>query len=120
MGPLVAQRESLLARRPRAQEVERVLARQRLVELASCTGTLLDRTLVLWGSEVSKGNTHSHTDMPFLLAGHAPGWKMGRVLNFGSRPHNDLLVSVLQGFGGKQAMFGDPTYFTAPLAGLNG
>ena len=85
---------------------------------AEGAGNLLDRTLVLWGSEVSKGNIHSHTDMPFVLAGHATGWKMGRVLDFGTRPHNDLLVSILHGFGGGQAQFGDPAFNSGPLAGL--
>ena len=109
-----------LAKRDGWQAEQLAYLLKSLKETAEAGGTLLDRTLVLWGSEVSKGNTHSHTDMPFLLAGHAAGWKMGRVINFGSRPHNDLLLSVLQGFGGKQTTFGDPAFFTAPLAGLNG
>jgi hypothetical protein len=82
------------------------------------SGNLLDSTLLLWGSEVSKGNTHSHTDMPFLVAGHAAGWKMGRVLTYGSRPHNDLLASILQDFGSTAVGFGDVAYNTAPLPSL--
>ncbi len=91
----------------------------RLKSTSEGGGNLLDNSLVLWGSEVSEGNIHSHTDMPFLVAGHATKWKMGRVVKFDvARPHNDLLLSVLQGFGGAHTTFGDPQYITGPLPGL--
>ena len=99
-----------------AQQLAYLLGR--LKATAEGSGNLLDNTLVMWGSEVSRGNLHSHTDMPFLFAGHATRWTMGRVLDFTSRPHNDLLVSLLQGYGGSQTVFGDPAFFTAPLTGL--
>ena len=80
---------------------------------------MLDNSLVFWGSEVAEGNVHSHSDMPFLVAGHATNWKMGQVVKFdGGRPHNDLLLTMLQGFGGMQTSFGDPAFFTGPLTGL--
>ena len=34
---------------------------------------MLDNTVLLWGSEVSVGNTHSHVDMPIVLAGGCAG-----------------------------------------------
>jgi hypothetical protein len=37
------------------------------------TGTVLDNTLVIWGSEVGKGNTHAMDNVPFTLAGSAGG-----------------------------------------------
>ncbi|HEU5060520.1 MAG TPA: DUF1552 domain-containing protein, partial [Kofleriaceae bacterium] len=36
-------------------------------------GTMLDHSLVLLASEVSDGNTHSHDQMPFILAGRGGG-----------------------------------------------
>jgi hypothetical protein len=82
-------------------------------------GNLLENTLVFWGSEVAEGNLHSHNDMPFLVAGGGAKWKMGRVLKFDvARPHNDLLLSILQGLGGTHASFGDPAFVTGPLTGL--
>lgn len=82
-------------------------------------GSVLDSSLVWFGSELSKGNVHAHDDMPFILAGGAPGWRMGRFVRFaGAPPHNNLLVSILQAFGGTQTSFGNPEYCSGPLAGL--
>jgi hypothetical protein len=55
-----------------------------------------------------------------VLAGGAGGaWKTGRYLNFaGKVPHNNLLVSILNGMGVATNTFGDPTYCTGPLAEL--
>ncbi|MBL9038840.1 MAG: DUF1552 domain-containing protein [Archangium sp.] len=83
------------------------------------TGTpLLDNTLVFLGSDVSRGNVHAHDDMPFLLAGHAAGWRMGRYLRYNGQSHNNLLVSMLQGFGGSDTTFGDANFCTGALTGL--
>ncbi|HEU4406037.1 MAG TPA: DUF1552 domain-containing protein [Polyangiaceae bacterium] len=82
--------------------------------------TMLDNTAVLLGSELSRGNTHSHSNMNFVLAGGAAGaWRTGRYLNYeGVVPHNNLLVSILNGMGVEGTTFGDPTYCTGPLAEL--
>jgi len=80
--------------------------------------TMLQNSLLLWGSDVSQGNTHSHDNMPFVVAGHATGWRMGRYVRFGGLNHNNLLVSMLQGFGGTANTFGDPAFCTGPLSGL--
>ena len=81
-------------------------------------GTLLDHTLVLWCSELAQGNTHSHANMPFLMAGGGAGWSMGRYLQFDSRPHNDLLLSMAQAFGVGGNTFGDPVFNTGPIESL--
>ncbi|MBE2250075.1 MAG: DUF1552 domain-containing protein [Myxococcus sp.] len=81
-------------------------------------GTLLDNTLVFQGSDVSRGNVHSHDDMPHLLAGGAAGWQMGRFVRFGGQQHNNLLVSILNAFGGTHTTWGDPAFCTGPLRGL--
>jgi hypothetical protein len=36
-----------------------------------------------------------------------------------SQPHNNLLVSLLNVFGGTDKTFGDPKYCTGPLAGIS-
>ena len=81
-------------------------------------GTVLDNTLVFLGSDVAKGNLHSHDDMPFLVAGHATGWTMGRYLRFNGLPHNNLLLSMMQGYGSTATTFGDSAFCSGPLAGL--
>ena len=83
-------------------------------------GTMLDHTVVMLGSELARGNTHSHTDAPFLLAGSAGGhFKTGQHLSFdGKHPHNDLLVSLLHSMGADTNTFGMPEYCTGALPGL--
>lgn len=81
-------------------------------------GTLLDHTLVFQGSDVSRGNVHSHDDMPHLLAGGGGGWQMGRFVRFSGQQHNNLLVSILNAFGGAHTSWGDPAFCTGPLRGL--
>ena len=80
--------------------------------------TLLDNTLVFQGSDVSRGNVHSHDDMPHLLAGGAGGWSMGRYVKFQGQQHNNLLVSILNAFGGTHTTWGDAAFCTGPLRGL--
>jgi hypothetical protein len=63
-------------------------------------GTMLDNSLVVWGSELGKGNSHSFEKMPFVVAGGAAGkLKTGRYLQFNGVEHNRLLVSLAQLMG---------------------
>ncbi len=84
-------------------------------------GTMLDNTVVVLGSEIAWGNSHSHSDAPFLLAGSAGGYfATGRRLHFdGQQFHNDLLISLLHSMGVEASTFGNPTYCTGPLSGLS-
>ncbi len=80
--------------------------------------SVLDNSLLMWGSELSRGNTHSHIDMPFVFAGHALGWRTNRYLRFSNRDHNDLLLSIFLGFGGSGTTYGDPKFGSGELTGL--
>lgn len=92
---------------------------QELESIQEMDGTkVLDHTLVLWGSDVSKGDEHSHVDMPFVLAGGGAGFRMGRFPTWSRAYHNDLLVSIVNGFGGSLTTYGEPTYCRGPLANL--
>lgn len=82
-------------------------------------GTMLDNTLILWCSEIARGNTHSHKDMPFLMMGSNGGYfKTGRYLQYQNASHTDLLISILQSFGMDVSSFGDPRFSNGPLSGL--
>lgn len=85
------------------------------------SGTMLDNTVVVMMSELAKGSSHSHRDVPFLLAGGAGGAIAGnRYLRFpGNTPHNNLLVSLMNAMGVPGTTFGDPAFCTGPLAGLS-
>jgi hypothetical protein len=86
--------------------------------------SLLDESVVFFGSNLSNPATHRTDDMPFLLAGGGGGLKTGRWLDYRGpsklefRSHNDLLVSLFNLFGDPRTTFGNPTFCTGPLANL--
>ncbi len=82
-------------------------------------GTMLDNTVVVLGSEIARGNTHSHFDQHYVVAGGAGGaLKQGQHLHYGDRPHSDLLLTLLHAMGIEAATFGDPAFVTGPLTEL--
>jgi hypothetical protein len=72
-------------------------------------GTLLDHALVLYGSGMSDGNQHNHTDLPIVVAGGASGrLKGGRHLRHPKNtPMANLLVAMLDTLGIPTDKFGD-------------
>jgi len=72
--------------------------------------SLLDESVVFFGSEVSNPATHSKQQMPFLLAGGGGGLRGGRWLTYDGVSHNDLLVAILSLFDESVLTFGDPRY----------
>jgi len=90
----------------------------RLSQIPEGSGTVLDNTLVVWGNEVSEGNTHSHQSIPFLLAGGGWYFRTGRSLQYSNASHNDLLVSVLNAMGVPATTFGQADLCDGPLSGL--
>jgi len=75
-------------------------------------GSLLDHSMVLYGSSICDGNAHTHHNLPLVLAGGAAGRiKGGRHIVYGKEtPMNNLLVSMLDlaGVPGVES-FGDST-----------
>jgi len=75
-------------------------------------GTLLDRTLILFGSNMGNSNQHVHYDVPHVLVGGANGkLKGGRHLAYPSKqvPTGNLLLSVLDQFDIHLDKIGDST-----------
>ena len=73
-------------------------------------GTLLDNTMVLFGSNLSNANSHDTTNLPILLAGG--GFKHGQHLAFDCRnntPLANLYVSMLQQYGMEVDRFASST-----------
>lgn len=64
-------------------------------------GSLLDHSLILYGSALSDGNLHLYTDLPLLLvAGGGAGIKGGRHVRFqGGVPMTNLLLTMLDKAG---------------------
>jgi hypothetical protein len=80
--------------------------------------TLLDESVVFFGSQQQSPATHQKDHMPFLLAGGGGGLEGGRVLSFEGQSHNDLLTSLANLFGDTRTTFGDLEYCSGPLSGL--
>ena len=74
-------------------------------------GTLLDHSLVLYGSSLSDGNQHNFSPLPIVLAGTASGrLKGGRHLQFARDTHmSNLLLAMLNTLGVRADRFGDST-----------
>jgi hypothetical protein len=71
---------------------------EKLKGLPDGDGTLLDHSLVLYGSSLSDGNQHNFSPLPIVLAGHASGKvKGGRHLQFPKDTHmSNLLAAMLR------------------------
>lgn len=92
---------------------------ERLAAVPEGDGTLLDHSVILWINELAHGATHSHVNMPFLVAGGGSGRiRTGQYLEFEHEPHNNLLLALLHAFGFDDASFGHPDFCTRPLPGL--
>jgi hypothetical protein len=74
-------------------------------------GTLLDRSMIAYGSGISDGNAHNHDDLPILLVGNGSGTiKTGRHLRFAREtPLTNLYLSLLDRIGVTIDSFGDST-----------
>ncbi|HEY2384566.1 MAG TPA: DUF1552 domain-containing protein, partial [Terriglobia bacterium] len=76
------------------------------------TGTLLDRSLILFGTNMGNSNQHLHYDVPHVLVGGANGKLQGvRHIAYPSKtiPTGNLLLSVLDKFDIHQENVGDST-----------
>jgi hypothetical protein len=75
-------------------------------------GTLLDQSLVMYGSNMGNPNQHLHHDVPHVLLGGLNGkLKGGRHLAYPTKtvPTGNLLLSVLDKFDIHQDSIGDST-----------
>jgi hypothetical protein len=80
--------------------------------------SLLDESVVFFGSEIQDPPSHNRINVPFLLAGGGGGLRAGRWVRYQNESHNDLLVSILNLFGDPRQTFGDPKFCTGALPGL--
>jgi uncharacterized protein DUF1552 len=114
----------------RAQWHSGLIARlyDQLAQVTEGDSTIADNTLLVWGSEVSEGNVHSHTNLPFLLMGGGWHFQTGRYLDAagstGNASHVDLLVTLQNAMGLDVTTFGHKSdqgtydYCSGPLKAL--
>jgi hypothetical protein len=84
---------------------------RKLQSLKEGDGTVLDNSMVLFGSGLRDGNTHNPHNLPLLLGGGAGGRiATGQHLVFGpDSPLSNLYVSMLDAFGTPVERFADST-----------
>jgi hypothetical protein len=93
-----------------------MIEKMMLVEESDGT-SLLDHSLVLYGSGISDGDRHDHVDLPVIVLGKGGGgWRSGQHLHCRPQtPMSNLLLAMLHQAGVGAERFGDST---EPLAGL--
>ena len=80
-------------------QLAHVLAK--LKNTPEANGTLLDHSMILYGSGISDGNVHSHDDLPIILAGRANGTiRTGRHVRYAqATPLSNLHLAMLNRMG---------------------
>ncbi|KAA5544635.1 DUF1552 domain-containing protein [Roseiconus nitratireducens] len=97
------------------QKIDRYLVEQfsyflqKLDATEDAGGSLLDQSMVLYGSGISDGNRHRHEDLPIVLAGSASGQiETGRFIDAGDEcPMANLFLSMLDLMGTPAESIGD-------------
>jgi hypothetical protein len=90
----------------------------RLDSVREGDGTLLDNTMIVYGSGIGDGNRHNHDDLPILVAGGgAAGFELGRHVRYEhGTPLMNLYLSMLHTAGIEIDAVGDST---GPLGALD-
>jgi hypothetical protein len=86
-----------------------VYALEKMKAVKEGDGTLLDHSMIIYGSGISDGNRHDHGNLPTILAGGANGTlKRGRHIRYAQdTPMADLFVAMLDRMGVEPQKFGD-------------
>jgi hypothetical protein len=84
---------------------------EKLQGISDGEATLLDSSMILYGSGLSDGNAHEHSNLPILLAGRAGGTlHPGRHVRCEKEtPLNNLFLSMLDRVGAPVDALGDST-----------
>jgi hypothetical protein len=83
----------------------------KLAEADDEQGSVLDASMIVYGSSLSDSNAHTHDNLPTLLAGGGTGTlKGGRHLRFADgTPMTNLLLTMLDKVGSYREQVGDST-----------
>jgi hypothetical protein len=74
-------------------------------------GTLLDNSLIMWGSGMSESNTHSRLDIPTMFVGGGAGLMKGNrhIQAAPQTPFSNVLLDLAQKFGAQSDKYGIST-----------
>jgi len=91
-----------------------LLAMDAVDEGSGCS--LLDNSMIYFGSEIEDGDSHSHSNLPVLLAGGGGGELVpGRHIIYGEQtPVANLFMAMLENFGVLTTSFGEDGHEVLP------
>jgi hypothetical protein len=73
-------------------------------------GSLLDHSLIVYGSGLSDGNRHTHDDLPVLMVGRGGEFKLGTHLAYPQgTPMTNFYLTLLDKMGVQTEKLGDST-----------
>jgi hypothetical protein len=83
----------------------------KLSTLREGAGSVLDNSMIVYGSAIADGQRHTHHDLPVLLAGRGGGTlQSGHHLRYPPEtPMTNLFLSLLDRMGAPRERFGDST-----------
>jgi hypothetical protein len=83
---------------------------RRMKETPDGDGSLLDHTMIVYGSGLSDGNRHTHEDLPVLLVGRGGGFRTGQHIAYEAHtPMTNLFLTLLDRMGVQAEQIGDST-----------
>ena len=83
---------------------------KKMKETPDGDGSLLDHSIIVYGSGLSDGNRHTHEDLPIALLGHGGDFRMGSHLAYAKgTPLTNLFLTLLDRMGVQQETIGDST-----------
>lgn len=101
-----------------AGQMAELIDRMEAVDVGDGT-SLMDHTVILWCNELGRGDTHTKTDIPYVLAGSAGGaLKTGQYLTYDGAAHGELFTALANALGLPDTHFGVRDYCDGPLPGL--
>jgi hypothetical protein len=82
-------------------------------------GSLLDHSMIVYGSGLADGNRHTHEDLPVVIVGDGGGLRPGtHVVYPRDTPMTNLYLTLLDKVGVRTESLGDSTGALEPVAGL--
>jgi hypothetical protein len=73
-------------------------------------GTLLDHSIIVYGSGLSDGNRHTHNDLPVLMVGRGGSFRVGTHIVYPrDTPMTNLYLTLLDRMGVREEKIGDST-----------
>ena len=83
---------------------------KKMKETQDGDGSLLDHSIIVYGSGLSDGNRHTHEDLPVLMVGGGGNFKRGQhVVYSKGTPMNNLFLTLLDRVGVQSEKLGDST-----------